>query len=103
MNREIDELREPTAARLLELWQSRRELDDPLERVLRCNGAVLAESCFAQGKPVFADETEVLQALTGSEMEQLLRRLSGGVSGTAEPSGENPAFDWARFQQMRRG
>ena len=79
--REIDELRPLTAGRLLELWQACREAGDPLERVLLCNGRILSECCFAQGKRVYGDEAEALADLTGRQMERLLRRLAEG--GTA--------------------
>ena len=66
--REIDELRPLTAGRLLELWQACREAGDPLERVLLCNGRILSECCFAQGKRVYGDEAEALADLTGRQM-----------------------------------
>ena len=47
--RDVDELRPLTAGRLLELWREGRETEDPLERVLLCNGRILAECCFCQG------------------------------------------------------
>ena len=40
--RKMDELRPLTAGRLLALWRECRETEDPLERVLRCNGRILA-------------------------------------------------------------
>lgn len=56
MMEELDELRPPTAWRLLEIWRGTRELaEEPLERALLCNAQVLAESCLRQGKPVFPD------------------------------------------------
>lgn len=51
MMEELDELRPPTAWRLLEIWAG-----DPgagrgaLERALLCNAQVLAESCLAPGE-----------------------------------------------------
>ena len=42
MSPQIDELRPPTAARLLTIWRTCREMaDDPLERVLLCNARIL--------------------------------------------------------------
>ena len=56
MSPQIDELRPPTAARLLTIWRTCREMaDDPLERVLLCNAHILTECCFFQGEPAFAD------------------------------------------------
>ena len=50
MMEELDELRPPTAWRLLEIWRGTRELaEEPLERALLCNAQVLAESCLYQG------------------------------------------------------
>ena len=44
MMEELDELRPPTAWRLLEIWRGTRELaEEPLERALLCNAQVLAE------------------------------------------------------------
>lgn len=97
--REIDELRPMTAGALLELWQTYREqTDDPLERTLLCNAAILRESCRFQGERVFRDEWEVLRELTSREMEPLLRRLADGDGSTAQ---RNPDFDWDRFAAMR--
>ena len=43
--RAIEELRPLTAGALLGLWQAHREAyDDPLERTLRCNAAILQAS-----------------------------------------------------------
>ena len=97
----VDQLRSPTAWRLLAIWRETRELaEEPLERGLLCNARVLAESCFWQGEPVFADGADVLRRLTGREMEDLLRRLSGeGV--TAPSAAVNPDFDQARFLALR--
>lgn len=51
MMEELDELRPPTAWRLLEIWRGTRELaEEPLERALLCNAQVLAESCLAPGE-----------------------------------------------------
>ena len=56
MSPQIDELRPPTAARLLTIWRTCREMaDDPLERVLLCNAHILKECCFFQGGQAFAD------------------------------------------------
>ena len=43
MMEELDELRPPTAWRLLEIWRGTRELaEEPLERALLCNAQVLS-------------------------------------------------------------
>lgn len=98
--REIDELRPLTAGRLLALWREvRKTSEDPLERTVLCNARIAAECCFFRGEPVFADEQEVLAALTGRQLERLLRRLSEGAPA---PGGErNPAFDESRFAALR--
>ena len=103
--REIDELRPLTAGRLLELWQACREAGDPLERVLLCNGRILSECCFAQGKRVYGDEAEALADLTG-------RQMAGGGGGLGGGGGSedrrpqagtvNPEFDAARFAALWR-
>ena len=95
----IEELRQPTALRLLAIWREcRREQADPLEQSLLGNAKVLAECCFAQGKRVFSDGEEVLETLTAREMEALLRRLAGEP---AQPILEtNPNFDAARFTEL---
>ena len=103
--RDMDELRPLTAGRLLELWQAFRGLEDPLERVLLCNGRILSECCFFQGERVYGDETEVLADLTGRQMERLLRRLAeGGGTGERRPQAGtvNPEFDVARFAALWR-
>lgn len=103
--RNVDELRPLTAGRLLELWRACRGVEDPLERVLLCNGRILSECCFSQGERVYGDETEVLADLTGRQMERLLRRLgSGGGSEDRRPPAEtvNPEFDAARFAALWR-
>lgn len=101
--REIDELRPLTAGQLLEIWRQTRETaEDPLERTLLCNARVLAESCFFEGAPVFSGEMEVLAALTGRQMEELLGRLAG--NGPApRPVDVNPAFDRKRFDALWEG
>ena len=105
--RAMDELRPLTAGRLLELWRECREMEDPLERVLWCNGRIAAECCFLQGERVYESAVEVREDLTGRQLENLLRRLAqGGGSGEnrrREMGGgaENPAFDGARFEAMR--
>lgn len=98
--REIDELRPLTAGRLLALWREVRErAEDPLERTVLCNARIAAESCFYRGEPVFASEQEVLAALTGRQLEGLLRRLSG--EAPAPVGAGNPAFDESRFAALR--
>lgn len=103
--REIDELRPLTAGRLLALWRESRDSGDPLERALLCNGRILARCCFFRGAPVYRDEAEALEDLTGRQMERLLLRLAEG-GGEEEPpapgpGAENPAFDPARFDELR--
>ncbi|HJB32579.1 MAG TPA: hypothetical protein H9781_11130 [Candidatus Oscillibacter excrementavium] len=100
---ELDELRPPTAWRLLEIWRGTRELaEEPLERALLCNAQVLAESCLRQGAPVFDDGAAVLTRLTAGEMETLLRRLAG--EGTSPvPAAVNRDFDQGRFQALKEG
>ena len=86
MMEELDELRPPTAWRLLEIWRGTRELaEEPLERALLCNAQVLAESCLRQGKPVFPDGAAVLIGLTAGEMETTAAPSGGG--GTLPRSG----------------
>ena len=99
--REIDELRALTAGRLLALWRQAREAaEDPLERTLLCNAEVLAESCFCRGRRAFPDGAAVLEELTGRQIEELLRTLASG--GQPEAAMENPAFDRARFEALRK-
>lgn len=96
----VDELRPLTAARLLTLWRECGDaVEEELERALLCNAGVLAECCFFEGEPVFADSAAVLDALTTREMEALLQQLAE-KRGPGGP--ENPAFDWAAFQRLRR-
>ena len=77
--RDVDELRPLTAGRLLTLWREHRE-EEPLERALLCNARVLAESCFYRGEPAFGSSEEVLEELTGRQMESLLRALGPYLS-----------------------
>ena len=103
MMEELDELRPPTAWRLLEIWRGTRELaEEPLERALLCNAQVLAESCLRQGAQVSADGAAVLAQLTAGEMEALLRRLSGEAPSPA-PAAVNRNFEQSRFQALREG
>ena len=98
--REIDELRPLTAGQLLTLWREVRGIsEDPLERTVLCNARSAAECCFCRGEPVFTDEQEVLAALTGRQLEGLLRRLSEGAPAPGEE--RNPAFDESRFTALR--
>ena len=100
---EIDCLQPVPAGRLLEIWRdTRSETEEPLERCLLCNAQVLAESCFRGGEAVFHSATEVLEQLTGRQMESLLRRLMGEQTPTV-PETENPAFDLERFRAMKKG
>lgn len=95
----VDELRPLSAGRLLTLWRECGDAAAELERALLCNASVLAESCFYEGEPVFEDGAAVLDALTTREMETLLRQLAE-ERGPGAP--ENPGFDWAAFQRLRR-
>lgn len=98
--RAVEELRPLTAGTLLTLWRSCRErCQDPLERTLLCNAAILREACFYKGEAVYEDEMAVLRDLTSREMERLLVRLAeGGGQGPV-----NTGFDDARFEAMRGG
>ena len=87
MSPQIDELRPPTAARLLTIWRTCREMaDDPLERVLLCNAHILKECCFFQGGQAFADETAVLEALTGPD--GAFAASTGGGVGKDSPGSQ---------------
>lgn len=103
--RDVDELRPLRLGRLLELWRQCRECGDPLERVLLCNGRILAESCFFRGEPVYGDEREALEDLTGRQMERLLWKLAEGGGEDRSPQADrgtvNPAFDAARFAALQ--
>ena len=98
--REIDTLRCPSAGQVLKIWRRCREAaEDPLERVLLANAAVLAESCFFRDERVFADADAVLDVLTGEEMEKLLCRLCG----ESVVQQVNADFDETRFKQLLEG
>lgn len=103
--RAVDELRPLTAGRLLELWRECREIQDPLERVLWCNGRIAAECCFLEGERVYDGAAEALEDLTGRQLEGLLLRLARGGGSEEGPKSagkeENPAFDAERFEAMR--
>ena len=85
--RKMDELRPLTAGRLLALWRECRETEDPLERVLRCNGRILAECCFFRGERVYGGgwgsaalrEEEGAKALSRA-VQRDARRYDGGFS-----------------------
>lgn len=95
----VDELRPPTAGRVLEIWRSCRETaGDELERTLLCNARVLAESCYLAGERVFPGGEEALDQLTGREMETLLRALAR--EEPLRPAAVNPAFDPERFRAL---
>lgn len=97
---DVDELRLPTAGRLLTIRREARDADcDPMECAAVCNARVLAESCYLDGECVFASGQAVLEALTFREMETLLRKLSG----TAASPDANPRFDESRFHALREG
>ena len=96
-----DELRPLSAGRLLTLWrESGKTAEEPLERALLCNAAVIAESCYGQEEPVFENPEAVLEAMTPREMETLLRRLA--EAGGSVDATENPAFDAERFEALRK-
>ena len=100
--KELDELRQLTAGRLLEIWRNSAALArEPVERALLCNAQVLAESCFYQGEAVFPQKEDVLAALTVGEMETLLRQLM--QDRPVRPAEENPLFDPKRFERLREG
>ena len=87
--RTVDVLKPLTAGELLELWRYYRErVEDPLERTLLCNAAILRDSCLCEGKTVYGDELEVLRDLTPGEMEDLLLRLAGGEALPEDMKGE---------------
>lgn len=97
--REIDELRTLSAGCLLTIWRESKEVaEDPLERVLLCNATVLAKSCFCQGEAVFKDAQDVLDLLTGRQMETLLRQLAEEKRPMVE--NQNPSFDQSRFMEL---
>jgi len=55
--RTVDALKPLTAGELLELWRYYRErVEDPLERTLLCNAAILRDSCYCQGEAIYGDE-----------------------------------------------
>ena len=96
--RTVDALKPLTAGELLELWRYYRErVEDPLERTLLCNAAILRDSCYCQGEAVYGDELEALHDLTPREMERMLTLLAEG----RQPERENPAFDSERFEALR--
>ena len=86
MMEELDELRPPTAWRLLEIWRGTRELaEEPLERALLCNAQVLAESCLYQGAPVFSNGGDVLARLTaGAQITPAALESAGELLDAAQ-------------------
>ena len=95
--RTVDEMKPLTAVELLNLWQTyRQRSDDPLERTLLCNAAILQKSCRCRGKAVYRDEMEVLGDMTSREMEVLLTQLA---EGETEQGGGT--FDFRRFVAMK--
>ena len=96
--RTVDARKPLTAVKLRELWRYYRErVEDPLERTLLCNAAILQASCHADGEAVYRDEAEVLDDLTPREMERMLTLLAEG----RQPERENPAFDSERVEALR--
>ena len=78
--RTVDALKPLTAGELLELWQYYRErVEDPLERTLLCNAAILRDSCYCQGEAIYGDELE----------------------GEALPEERGGTFDLQRFADMK--
>ena len=99
LNATVDALKPLTAGKLLELWRYYRErVEDPLERTLLCNAAILRDSCYCQGEAIYGDELEVLRDLTPGEMEDLLLRLA---EGEALPEERGGTFDLQRFADMK--
>ena len=100
--RTVDALKPLTAGKLLELWRYYRErVEDPLERTLLCNAAILRDSCYCQGEAIYGDELEVLRDLTPGEMEDLLLRLAEGEALPEPPAGSaKPSAD---RQSLQRG
>ena len=95
--RTVDAMEPLTAVELLELWQTyRQRSDDPLERTLLCNAAILQKSCRCRGEAVYWDEMEVLGDMTPREMELLLMQLA---EGETEQSGGT--FDFRQFAAMK--
>ena len=76
----------------------RERVEDPLERTLLCNAAILRDSCYCQGEAIYGDELEVLRDLTPGEMEDLLLRLA---EGEALPEERGGTFDLQRFADMK--
>ena len=86
MMEELDELRPPTAWRLLEIWRGTRELaEEPLERALLCNAQVLAESRLGQARWL----TPVIPALWEAE-EGRLRPAEKPCSTRTQKSCQGP-------------
>ena len=93
--RTVDALKPLTAGELLELWRYYRErVEDPLERTLLCNAAILRDSCYCQGEAVYGDELEALRDLTPGEMEDLLLRRQKNFN---TPAGRMPFGGVRRF------
>lgn len=88
--RAVDELRPLTTGRLLALWRESREADDPLERVLLCNGRILAECCFFQGERVYEDETEALEGGRWKSCSGGWRTAAGSESAAPGRGGGRP-------------
>jgi len=99
----VEELRPPTALRLLSIWRESGEPDrgNPV-RGLICNARVLAESCYTGGTAVFENAEAVMSALTPRQMETLLRRLAGEEAQDMADV-NNPEFDAARYAALREG
>ena len=99
---DIDSLRPVTAGRWLEIWRDTREkTEEPLERCLLCNAQVLAECCFQGQETVFHNAAEVLEQLTGRQIESLLLRLM--EEPDLAPEAVNPAFDPTQFHALKEG
>lgn len=99
--RAVDELRPLPSSQILELWRDSREAD-PLERAVLCNARILARCCFFEGQAVYAGESDVLDDLSGRQMEELLLLLADGGGALDAAPFVNPAFDLERFQSLGR-
>lgn len=103
------QMRKLRAAELLAIHRevSAMKLADELERSLVGNAMVLAAVCEEDGRPVFQSGQAVLDRLTASEMELLLRRLEKQRQGAVETSAgiqdgaKNESFDEERFLRMK--
>lgn len=97
--RTVDAMKPLTAGKLLQLWQDCREkTEDPLERTLLCNAAILRAGCLCRGQAVYREVSEVLGDLTPREMERLLLCLAEGEAPEEQSDG---TFDFGKFAAMK--